>query len=347
MDVLAGRMLETIRARRLLVSGDRVLLAVSGGADSLALAHLLSSLAPTLRLRLTIAHVDHRLRPDSDADARFVEQVAQRLGVPARIAVRDVPALAASAHAASLEDLARQARYEALADLARQTASARVAIAHTADDQAETVLIRLLRGAGPTGLAGIPIARPLGDAVVIRPLLTTWRAEIIDYLRRHDLTAREDATNRDQRFVRNRIRHGLLPLLERDYNPQVRQLLVQVAEQCQVDTAYLQAAVARYWKRLVKTRRGSHGWTIKIAGLLALPEALQRGVIRRVVHEARGASSGMEFRHWTEIEQLLRRRPQGSIVDLPGGVRIERTADRLVIHAVAALAAAECGLVPT
>ena len=346
MDPLASRVLATLRARRLLASGDRVLVAVSGGADSLVLAHLLAGLAPTLRLRVTIAHVDHRLRPDSADDARFVERFAQQLGVPARIAVRDVPALAASAPSASLEDLARQARYDALDDLARQTTSIRVAVAHTADDQAETVLMRLLRGAGPTGLAGIPMTRPLGNAAVIRPLLTTWRAEITEYLRRHALSAREDATNRDQRFVRNRVRHTLLPLLEQDYNPQVRQLLAQVAEQCQVDTAYLQTAVARYWKRLVKTRRDG-GWTVRIAGVLALPEALQRGVMRRVVHEARGEALGMEFRHWIEIEQLLRERPAGSIVDLPGGVRLERSADHVIVRTVAARPSAECALVPT
>jgi tRNA(Ile)-lysidine synthase len=194
----------------MLAGGERVLVAVSGGADSVALLHVLVALAPSLGVTLHVAHVDHRLRPDSARDAEFVAALAHRLRIPVEILPVDV------SRVGSPEAAARVARYAALEACAGRLGLDRIAIAHTADDQAETVLMRVMEGAGPRGLAGIPPVR----GRIIRPLIETRRADIVSELTRGGLSWVEDPSNLDRRFLRNRIRHDLLPALGRE-NPDI------------------------------------------------------------------------------------------------------------------------------
>jgi tRNA(Ile)-lysidine synthase len=205
---------ESIRRYAMLRGGELVLVAVSGGADSVALLHVLHTLAPSWRLRLHVAHVDHRLRPDSSRDAEFVRELARRLSVPVDVLPVDV------SHGGSPEAAARTARYAALETLAARIGADRIAVAHTADDQAETVLMRLLEGAGPRGLAGIPPVR----GQIIRPLIGARRADLIAALEGAGLPWMEDPSNRDVRFLRNRIRHEVLPRLAQDHPDLVRAL---------------------------------------------------------------------------------------------------------------------------
>src|SRR5438093_1036024 len=189
----------------MLAGGERVLVAVSGGADSVALLHVLMRLAPSLRLTLHVAHVDHGLRPESADEASFVARLAHHFGLRVEILPVTVPP------EASLEAAARRARYAALEKCADRVGADRIAVAHTANDQAETVVMRLLEGAGPRGLAGIPPVR----GRIIRPLIDARREEIVTELERADLPWVEDPSNRDPRFLRNRIRHDVLPVLRR------------------------------------------------------------------------------------------------------------------------------------
>ncbi len=317
---------------RLLARGSRVLIGASGGADSTALAHLLAGFKEERRLWLGLVHVNHRLRPDASADVACVQALGERLGVPVTVCERDVAAEAKRA-GWSLEDGARRIRYRAFEEAAREARATHVALAHTADDQAETVLMRLLRGAGLLGLSAIPISRPLGEVQIIRPLLGVWRRELMAYVDAQGLSFRHDTTNDDPRFVRNRIRHELLPLLERDYNPQIKGLLVQVAEQCRTDAAYLQAAASRVWKRVVKARAGEAA--IHIEGFLRQPKALQRQLVRLALQRLQGDVAGFEFRHWVEIERLFTERPVGTIVDLVGATRAERGTERVIMRHLA------------
>lgn len=326
---LHERVRQAIHANRLLERGDRVLIGVSGGPDSVALLHLLVGLKDDLRLRLAVAHVDHQLRPDSQDDAKFVAGLARRCGLPAAIVRRDVRR-ESEARGLSLEDRARRVRYAAFQEIATEQAATRLALAHTADDQAETVLMRLLRGAGLTGLAGIPMTRSLGDVTIIRPLLGVWREEVLGYLRRHRLSCRQDPTNQDPRFLRNRIRHELLPLLEREYNPQLKLLLNQLAEQCRTDAGFLSEAAQRYWKRLVKSQNGH--LAIRQERFLNQPKALQRQLIRLAIQQVQGDLTGFEFRHWVEIERLFTQRPVGTCLDLPGSVSLTRLPDQVLIR---------------
>ena len=311
-----------------------MVVAVSGGMDSVVLLHLLNVLRPAWRLTLHIAHLDHGLREESGRDAQFVRELAAAARIPSTIERREVEAVAAR-EGWSLEDGARRIRYQFLLEVARRQSAAHIALAHTADDQAETVLMRLVRGTGLMGLGAIPIQRQLEEVRLVRPLLELWRREIAEYARAAGLVHREDATNADRRFVRNRIRHELLPLLERRYNPNVKGALTQLAEQSRADYAYLSDAAERQWKRTVRGERtgaghaSAPGVSISIAALLRQPKALQRQLVRQAIQRLRGDTGQLEFRHWLEVERLCVERPVGTVLDLPGGVQLCREQERI------------------
>ncbi len=326
-DQFIERVREALRRDRLLSRGGRVLVAVSGGADSMALLYALAALAGPWRLTVQVVHVHHGLRPEADEDAAFVQAQAQALGLPVRVEPVDAGG-AARTQRLSIEDAARRLRYERLEATARGWSADAVAVAHTADDQAETVLLRLLRGTGVAGLGGMTQTRPLGEARLIRPLLAFWRAEIEAFLAAHGLSYRDDATNRDLAFTRNRIRHDLLPRLMQDYNPRIREALVQLAEQCRTDTAYLEASAARQWRRIAR-RAGRGEVLVDVARLRRQPPALRRQLVRRTVREVQGDLTAFEFRHWRELESLIGSGPDGALVDLPGGIQCQRLQDHL------------------
>lgn len=329
-ETLLAQVRRTIAAHRLLSAGDRVVVAVSGGADSVALLHVLISLQPLVRLTLHVAHLDHGVRATSHEDASFVDTLARRWRIPSTIERRDVKALCARA-GWSLEDGARRVRYQFLDEVARRYGMRRIALAHTADDQAETVLLRLVRGTGLMGLGAIPVMRKLESGVwVVRPILEIWRQDILAYLNEVGLNHRDDETNRDQRFVRNRIRGELLPLLARRYNPNIKHTLTQLADQSRWDYAYLHAAAGRQWKRATKASHPSHDIAISVRVFRHQPKALQRQLVRRAVEHLRGTVGQLEFRHWLEVERLFLSRPVGTLLALPGGVQFRRERDRVV-----------------
>lgn len=329
---LPARIAQRIRTHQLLRRAERVVVGVSGGADSVALLHILGRLQPSLRLTLYVVHVDHQLRPASTVDAEFVGTLAERFHVPAIIERRDVGALCRKARW-SLEDGARRIRYQCFLEAARRYTADAIALAHTADDQAETVLMRFLRGSGLTGLSGIPEVRVMEGVRIVRPLLHVWRREITQYLDGDGLSCREDPSNRDVRFLRNRIRRELLPLLERAYNPNIKAALVQLAEQSRCDGAYLQAAALRQWKRLARASRGG-SVTMAVRTLARQPKTLQRQLVRHAVQRVQGDLNQFEFRHWLEVERLLEQAgsARAPVASLPGGVRVSREGDRLIVQ---------------
>lgn len=308
------------------------MVAVSGGADSVALLHLLVRLRSAWRLTLHVAHLDHDLRPGASRDAAFVQSLADRWHLPATIQRHDV-AGACARERWSLEDGARRIRYQFLYDVAQRHSASCVALAHTADDQAETVLMRLVRGTGLLGLGAMPAKRPLGDGWVVRPLLEVWREDILAYLGDAGLTHAEDPSNHDRRFVRNRIRHELLPLLARHYNPNIKGALTQLAEQSRWDYAYLQDAAGRQWRRTAKVRPPAQV-AMRVDVFQRQPKAIQRQLVRRAIQQLRCEEGQLEFRHWLEIERMFDERPAGTLLDLPGGVQVLREPDRVVFQSV-------------
>jgi len=335
---LRARVDAALRAQQLVTPGARVVVAVSGGADSVALLHVLAALAPAWRLTLHVAHLDHGLRDASARDAAFVEALGRRWQAPATVVRREVGAICAR-EGWSLEDGARRIRYAFLLETARRQSAGFLALAHTADDQAETVLMRLMRGTGLLGLGAIPWTRRLEEVVVIRPLLQLWRTQLLAYLQEEGLMFREDASNQDTQFLRNRIRHHLLPLLEREYNPNIKDTLTRLADQSQCDYTYLQAAAERLWKRVARTQPGpssARGAPAPTQVVLAVdrfrrqPKALQRQLVRQAIQRVKGDAGQLEFRHWFEIERLFGSRPIGTRLDLPGRVQLRREKDRVV-----------------
>ncbi|MFA6092309.1 MAG: tRNA lysidine(34) synthetase TilS [Elusimicrobiota bacterium] len=235
---LLGRLAQFDRAHKLIAPKDRVLIAVSGGPDSVCLAHHLRGLARKRRLKLALAHFHHGLRGrEADRDAAFVRGLALRLGLP--LFERSLPVQeTARKERRSLEDAGRSLRYRALAGLARAEGFDKIATGHQLDDQAETLLLHLLRGTQAKGLAGIPAKRPLlrspqgrgrADIELIRPLLPLRRAQILRYLREHGLSYRKDLSNDCEEFTRNWVRRKLLPLLE-SKSPRIREHLWMLSE---------------------------------------------------------------------------------------------------------------------
>ena len=317
MPALVERIRAFARSEALWQAGDHLLVAVSGGPDSVMLLDVLqTACAPADRLRLSVAHIHHNLRPDADEDAAFVEDLAKERGLAFVQQWVDVPARVA-ATGESVEEAARVLRYAALEEIAHGLRADRIVTGHTADDQAETVLMRVLRGTGLTGLAGIP---PQRDKI-IRPLLPVWRAEIEEYLRLRGLSSRTDGSNLLQDCTRNRIRLELLPTLERDYAPRLRVRLQHLAELARQDELALEIATDDAAAFLLQ--RLPDG--VAVQPDRQMPRALQWRLLRRAISEVSGSLEDIGYDHIMAIELL----PPGSEVHLPG-VRVLHEAGRLV-----------------
>ena len=271
----------------MLASGARVAAAVSGGADSVCLLHALLELAPRWGARVTaVAHFNHRLRAEaSDEDERFVAALAARLGL-------DFYRAEGSGARGNLEQAARRARIGFLSGLIREGAADRIAMGHTRDDQAETVLFRLMRGSGVSGLAGIHPVSPQG---FVRPLIEVTRAEVEEFLRARGVGWREDASNREYRFARNRIRHGLLPQLAREWNPRIAEALAHLADLAQEEERWWKGEMDRLTPGLLTEAGG--GVELNAIALAALPRAAARRVVRRAIGLAKGDLRRIEYAH--------------------------------------------------
>ena len=340
---LERRVLETIRRARLLTPGDRVAVAVSGGSDSVALLRLLEATRSELGITLLVVHFNHGLRgQESEADAQFVGGLASAHGLDF-IWEHEGVLSAARKHKWNLEDAARRLRYAFFKRLVEQGRASRVAVAHTEDDQAETVLAHLLRGTGLTGLAGIYPS--VGS--VIRPLLSERREDLREYLRTLGQSWREDSTNLDTRRLRARMRSRLLPLLERDFSPHVTQHLAQLAELAREEEAFWGALVEERF-RMLATKR-DETLNIALPDLLAPMDiarapgernhrlgpsnslrALTERLIRRLYQEVSGGRQGLTAGHVRQLVHLASESSSGHQVELPGGVVVERVFSELV-----------------
>ena len=254
-----GSVIEQVRKyiaeQRLFAPGDRVAVAVSGGADSVALLRVLLELRQELGVVLSVTHFHHGIRgAEADADHEFVSRLASQHGLEFHAGFGDAPSHAREG-GLSLETAARELRHRWFANLVAEGKADKIATAHTLDDQAETVLMRVIRGAGGRGLAAISPRH--SEKALIRPFLETSRAEIELYLRTLNQSWRDDSSNRDLVHTRNRIRHELLPLLEQRFNPAIRQTLADLAEVARVEAEYWDREVAALFLRLVREGKPS------------------------------------------------------------------------------------------
>lgn len=301
--------------RRLLVVG------VSGGADSLCLMHALSQLG----YPLLVGHLDHSLRPESADEARTVERLARQMGAAFATTRQDVAEYARQ-HKQSIEEAARAVRYRFLFDLAEQHQAQAVAVAHTADDQAETVLMHLLRGAALSGLGGMAyrsLPNPWSQTIpLVRPLLGFWRQEVLAYLATHNLQPLWDASNLDRTYYRNRLRHEVLPFLE-ELNPGLRRRLVQMATVLRDEEALIESWVQHSWEECVSYCQ-KDGLAFNLERLQTQPLAIQRRLLRRGITYLRPTLRNLDFAAIQRALEFVQAPPPHGTQDLVAGLRLER-----------------------
>lgn len=291
----------TISRYNMLAPGARVVVAVSGGPDSVCLLHVLRE----LNIHVTgVAHLNHKLRgADSDEDERFVAAMAREAGL-------DFYGGIATLRGGNLEQTARRARREFFHDLVRRGLADRIALGHTGDDQAETVLFRMLRGSGLAGLAGI---LPVTAEGLIRPLLGVTRGAVEAFLRGRGIRWREDASNREPRFARNRIRHELLPRLKQDWNPRLTEALVHLADLSYEEERWWAAEIARLAGQIPVRSPGAV--EVATGNLAKVPRAISRRLIRHAIRLVKGNLHAIQFSH---IEDVLNLPETGGKAELPG-----------------------------
>lgn len=325
--MLIAKVKETIKKYGMLDRGDRVVVAVSGGPDSVCLLSVLHTLANDLDLTLHAAHLDHRFRgSESAAEATFVAELAKKLGIPATVESRDVPAYCAG-RGLSAQAGAREVRYAFLQQCAKATLAQRIALGHTANDQAETLLMRLVRGAGLSGLSAIPPVREN----IVRPLIGITRDEVLAYLREQGIVFRNDPSNRKPVYTRNRVRHELLPVLER-FNPRIIETLAAEADLLRDENEAIEATLPEIMQKVLRTE----GVAVRIRRdeFNDLLPAFRRRILRKAVELAAGDNA--IDRSWIRTGEALRfmaDAQSGRSMEVPGGLFLERDYDDLVIRA--------------
>ncbi|MDH7576678.1 MAG: tRNA lysidine(34) synthetase TilS [Bacillota bacterium] len=308
-----------IEENRLLPPGMAVVVGVSGGADSIALLHVLRALAPGYGLRLHVAHLNHLLRPDARKEAAFVQKLARNWGIPVTVGYYRVARLAAL-RKLGIEEAARQARYRFLFHVARRVSAGRIALGHHAGDRVETVIFNIMRGTGPAGLSGIPARREY----IIRPLLGVTKEEIEAYCRDCGLTWLTDPSNLETLYLRNKIRHELLPYLRREFNPNVDRAILRLADIMQEENRFLEKLSESLLQDFA--RRGKLGEVqFPLPAFLQLPLALRRRVLRTAARTAVGGLRDMGYDHLEDCLAFLAKGPIGGEIHLPHGIRLRKS----------------------
>ena len=325
---LGERVLGFIKQNQLLSGAGRLVVAVSGGPDSVCLLHILAKGQKELKIKLHIAHLNHQLRgAESEDDAEYVAGLSQKLGIPATIEKRDVKGYQ-KRERLSPEEAAREVRYRFLADVAGAIGTDRVAVGHTRDDHIETILMHLIRGSGTRGLRGLQAAttwQSEGKSLtVIRPLLEISHQETEDYCRRHRLMPHLDASNLSLSPLRNRIRQQLLPLLS-SYNPRLAETLLRTGRIASDDIDFLDEQIARLWDEVAHQEEESI--ILDKKSFEPLPSALKRYLLRASVEKMLGSAKDIEMRHIEEMMSLTAK-PAGKSLNLPGGLIFSIDYDR-------------------
>lgn len=319
--VVLGKIKKTIQKYRMLEPGDGVVVGVSGGPDSVMLCHVLHRLRDRCGLSLTVAHLNHGIRgAEAARDARFVERLARGLGLPYVVQEQDVPAYCRE-RSRSLQEAAREVRYRFLEAVRVNAGAVKIALGHNADDQAETVMLWLLRGAGLKGLGGMP---PVRSGIIIRPLIETTREEIETYLRAKGIAFVRDSSNRKDAYVRNRLRRQVFPLLKKHFNPQLVKSLVSTASIISMENEYLEAVAHNKLTSIVASKTAASA-VIDCTRFTCLPPVLRLRCLRSILEEIRGDLLGIGAEHLYALAAVMTGGEPHKALKLPGGLRAERS----------------------
>lgn len=327
---LLSKVKETIEKYQMFTITERIVIGVSGGPDSTALLHLLLRLKDEYRLGLWIAHLNHQLRgKEAEEETKWVEKFAFECGIPFISDSFDVPALA-KRRKLGLEEAARRARYDFFERVANQVCANKIALGHTASDQVETILMRLIKGAGLDGLSGIPPVR----GRIVRPLIEIFREEIEDYCKRNNLKPCLDSSNNEVSFLRNRIRLSLLPLLSQQYNLQIKKNLFRMGSILRGDADFIKKEGERKFRTVLKEeidKKNQRLLVLDVEKLSRLHSALQKRVLREGIQRVKGDLKEISSDHLDSILNLSGERGMRRL-DLPGDLVIEREYKDLLIR---------------
>lgn len=325
---MLNKVKQTVNKFRMISPGDRIAVAVSGGADSVALLDCLNAMAVEKQFQLYVIHVNHLLRgTEAEADAEYVAELAGKYNLPYTIRRVDVRKLA-KAMATSKQDAARILRYRAMEEVAVNWGANKIALGHHADDQAETILLHLLRGTGLEGLVGM---QPVREGRYIRPLLEVTRQEIEAYCDSHNLEYRTDRSNLQTVYLRNKIRLELMPLLLRDYNPALVRGLSRLASIAREESDFLSQETVKAFAQ-VATAQDPSRVVLEIGKLSTLPKALQRRVLISAWKKVSGVHANLELERVDEALDLAEHSLTGSGIQMPNGVYLEKSYGVLIVR---------------
>ncbi|MFH0996536.1 MAG: tRNA lysidine(34) synthetase TilS [Pseudomonadota bacterium] len=321
---------QTILRQNMFRKGDSILTGVSGGPDSVALLHILVQLAPKWKLTIGIAHLNHCLRgAESDHDADFVADLAARLNLPCyseAIRIRNDPAF----RTLSLEATARQVRYDFFDRIRLRNGYHKIATGHHRDDNAELMLMFLFRGSGPLGFSGIP---PVREGRIVRPLISIGRNELVAFLNENEIIYQVDKSNRDMRFLRNRIRHETIPYIQDCCNPGIVETLNRFSKIVRSEDEWMNEIIQPIFEKTLVSE-GKHQVVLSISTLTAFPEAVRRRVIRTAIARIKGDLLSISFTHIEAARELAERQRYPAQLMLPDGIRIQRNKSLLTFYQV-------------
>jgi len=322
----------TIKNHRMFEPKDSVLVGVSGGPDSVALLHVLLKISSGLSLTLGVAHLNHGIRSsDSDRDAEFVASLAGKFKLPFYIKKKDVLSYKKH-HKLSLEEAGRRVRYEFFHQIAGENKYNKIALGHQGNDNAELVLMYLFRGSGPVGISGIP---PVRDnlsqyGIIVRPFLGLTRHEIMDYLAVKKLEYVIDTSNEDTKFLRNKVRSKLIPLIKESYNPRIIETVNRLSSIIRSDEEWIEDIITPFYEDILLYSKEKE-IVLSIPKLVRIHIAPKRRVIRRAIENTKGDLRRITFSHIASVIKLLERVPAFGSLDLPGSITVTRKEDTLYI----------------
>ncbi len=320
----------TLKEYNMLKAQDKVLVCVSGGPDSISLLYALHSVKDELGISLYVAHLNHMLRSHAaKLDEAFVKRCAGNLGIPIFVDKKDVARLSKK-DKSSIEDKARQVRYSFFSKIARSNGLNKIALAHTRDDQAETVLMRLIKGAGPRGLRGIPPKRKLEAAVIIRPLIEVSKDEILEFLNKRRIPYRIDRSNLQNKYLRNRIRNLLLPGIQKEFNPNIKGILNNISSELSKAYDFLHDKSEQIFKKVSRSRGISDELIIFLDKLSRYHDAIKSEVVRIAIENKKGDLNRITHKNWKDLESLMSSNKSGAQVHIPGGITVIKDYNTLV-----------------